>query len=136
MAKTNGPDNASQSRDNRAGADAARDDSLDGRRRDLGARLAQRRAEAGIGGGDARSREATGYGQAMRLSSEFIAGIVVGTGLGWIIDRVAGTSPWGLIIFLLLGFGAGVLNVLRSAGMIADAGLRASRDEQGKQDRD
>jgi ATP synthase protein I len=47
---------------------------------------------------------------------------VVGAGLGWIIDRVAGTSPWGLIVFLLLGFGAGVLNVLRSAGLMAEFG--------------
>jgi ATP synthase protein I len=55
------------------------------------------------------------YGQAFRLSSEFIAGVVVGAVLGWGLDRVAGTSPWGLIGFLLLGFGAGVLNVVRAA---------------------
>ena len=36
----------------------------------------------------------------------------MGAGIGWIIDRMAGTSPWGLIVFLLLGFGAGVLNVM------------------------
>lgn len=57
-----------------------------------------------------------GFGQALKLSSECIAGVVVGGGLGWIIDRWLGTSPWGLIVFLLLGFGAGVLNVMRSAG--------------------
>ncbi len=55
----------------------------------------------------------------MKLSSEFIAGVVVGAALGWFIDRFAGTSPWGLIVFLLLGFAAGVLNVLRSAGKVA-----------------
>ncbi|TKB18613.1 MAG: ATP F0F1 synthase subunit I, partial [Mesorhizobium sp.] len=62
------------------------------------------------------------YGQALKLSSEFIAGIVVGAALGWFIDRVAGTSPWGLIVGLLLGFGAGVLNVLRSAGLVSEFG--------------
>ena len=34
--------------------------------------------------------------------------------LGWGLDRLAGTSPWGLIGFLLLGFCAGVLNVVRA----------------------
>ncbi len=56
----------------------------------------------------------------MKLSTEFVAGVVVGAGLGWLIDRGLGTSPWGLIIFLLLGFCAGVLNVLRSAGVVAE----------------
>lgn len=73
-----------------------------------------------------------GFGQALKLSSEFIAGIAVGVGLGWLIDRIAGTSPWGLIIFLLLGFAAGVLNVLRSVGVVAEAGFDKARD----QDRD
>ncbi|MEM1040662.1 MAG: AtpZ/AtpI family protein [Pseudomonadota bacterium] len=56
--------------------------------------------------------------QAFRLSSEFIAGIVVGGGIGYLIDTVFGTSPWGLIVFLLLGFCAAVVNVLRAAGMM------------------
>lgn len=58
----------------------------------------------------------------MKLSSEFISAIAVGVGIGWLIDKVAGTSPWGLIIFLLLGFVAGILNVLRSAGVVAQPG--------------
>ncbi|MEJ8473481.1 AtpZ/AtpI family protein [Roseibium algae] len=62
----------------------------------------------------------SGYGQAMKLSSEFIAGIVVGCGIGWLLDQWLGTTPFGLIVFLLLGFVAGVLNVLRSAGYVAE----------------
>ncbi len=75
----------------------------------------------------------SGFGNALRLSSEFIAAILVGAGLGWFLDRMAGTSPWGLIILLFLGFGAGVLNVLRSAGLVADFGAttRAGTDEKG-----
>ncbi len=61
----------------------------------------------------------------MKLSSEFISAIAVGVGIGFLIDKVAGTSPWGLIIFLLLGFVAGVLNVLRSAGVVAQPGTKA-----------
>ena len=65
---------------------------------------------------------ATGYAQALRLSTEFVAGVIVGAALGWGIDHVAGTSPWGLIGFLLLGFCAGVLNVVRAAGGMTGAG--------------
>ena len=55
----------------------------------------------------------------LRLSSELVAGVLVGAGLGWDFDRLLSTSPWGLIIFLLLGFTAGVINVMRTAGVMA-----------------
>ena len=55
-----------------------------------------------------------------QLSSELIAGVVVGALLGWGFDRLLSTSPFGLIVFLLLGFTAGVLNVIRSAGVAPD----------------
>jgi ATP synthase protein I len=55
---------------------------------------------------------------ALRLGADFVAGVVVGGAIGWGIDRLLGTSPWGLIVFLLLGFAAGVLTVLRSAGLV------------------
>ncbi|GGE92076.1 AtpZ/AtpI family protein [Stappia taiwanensis] len=71
-------------------------------------------------GPDASSSGAHGYVQAMKLSTEFVAGILVGAAIGWVIDSGFGTGPWGLIVFLLLGFLAGVLNVLRSAGLVAE----------------
>ena len=52
-----------------------------------------------------------------RLSTELVAGVLVGAALGWLLDRWLGISPWGLIVFLLLGFAAGVLNVMRAAGV-------------------
>jgi ATP synthase protein I len=55
-----------------------------------------------------------------RLSSELIAGVVVSGLLGWGLDRLLSTSPWGLIVFVLLGFIAGVVNVVRSAGVAPD----------------
>jgi len=55
----------------------------------------------------------------LRLSSELVAGVLVGAGLGWGFDRLLSTSPWGLIVFLLLGFTAGVINVMRTAGVMA-----------------
>jgi ATP synthase protein I len=79
--------------------------------------LKKERAEAAKGMN--RTGNMTGMAYAFRLSSEFIAAILVGTAIGWLIDKLAGSSPWGLIFFLLLGFAAGILNVLRSAGLIA-----------------
>ena len=117
MAVSKRPDETGKSGPGRQGGDH-RDDDLERRRRDLEASLATRqpdRQEGKQGAGGA-----AGYGQAMKLSSEFIAGIAVGAGLGWMIDRLAGTSPWGLVVFLLLGFAAGVLNVLRSVGKVAE----------------
>ena len=59
-----------------------------------------------------------GYALAMRLGADFVAGVVVGAAIGWGVDRLLGTSPWGLIVFLLLGFAAGILSVMRSAGVV------------------
>lgn len=58
-----------------------------------------------------------------RLSTELVAGVVVGAALGWVLDRLLGISPWGMIVFLLLGFAAGVLNVMRAAGVIQNRRL-------------
>jgi ATP synthase protein I len=68
------------------------------------------------GSGNAQSR-ASAMAVGLRLSSELVAGVVVGTILGWGFDRLLSTSPWGLIVFMLLGFVAGVINVMRSAGV-------------------
>lgn len=116
--------------------DASGRDDLDRRSRALDEALAARRPAARDGaerGGPATGGLA-GFGQALRLSSEFIAGIAVGAGLGWLIDTMAGTSPWGLIVFLLLGFAAGVLNVLRSAGLVAEPDNRAQRPRADRRD--
>ena len=82
----------------------------------LGEGLGHARERAGQpadGSDEDRATTASGYAKGFRLSSELVAGVVVGAGLGWIIDRLLGISPWGLIVFLLLGFAAGVLNVMR-----------------------
>lgn len=62
--------------------------------------------------------ERTNFGLAVRVSSDFIAAIFVGGALGWFLDSFAGTSPFGLVILLLLGFAAGVLNVMRTLGLV------------------
>jgi ATP synthase protein I len=60
----------------------------------------------------------SGFARGMRLSAELVGGVAVGFIFGWLLDRWLGTSPWGVIVFLLLGFVAGVLNVMRSAGVV------------------
>lgn len=75
-----------------------------------------------------QSASMSGIGQAMRLSTEFIAGIVVGGGAGWALDRWLGSRPWGLIVLLLLGACAGFFNVARAAGLMKSrTGDKSSR---------
>lgn len=62
-----------------------------------------------------RTAELTRASRAFRFASEFIAAIIVGAGFGFAVDTVFGTAPWGLIVLLLVGFAAGVLNVIRAA---------------------
>jgi ATP synthase protein I len=99
--------------------DKAHDEAaLSARLQRLGESLGQARkrdVKASGGPGGDRATTASGYARGFRLTSEFVAGVLVGAGLGWLIDRLLGIAPWGLLVFLLLGFAAGVLNVVRSA---------------------
>ena len=64
-------------------------------------------------------QEDTGQANAMargfKISAELIGGVVVGGGLGWLLDRALGTFPWLFILFFLLGSAAGILNIVRQA---------------------
>jgi ATP synthase protein I len=62
---------------------------------------------------------ASAMARGFRLSSELIAGVVVGAAIGWGIDRLLSTSPFGFIVFFLLGFIAGVINLMRAAGVMS-----------------
>jgi ATP synthase protein I len=107
------------------------DEDLERRRLQLEAKLATRRPASRDGKDAQNPSSKTGFGNALKLSSEFVAAILVGVGIGWVLDYWAGTSPWGLIVFLFLGFAAGVLNVMRSAGTIAEHGSRTPPEKNG-----
>jgi len=97
---------------------------LSARLQRLGEGLARQRGdETANVTGEERATTASGYAKGFRLSSELVAGVVVGAGIGWLLDRWLGIAPWGLIVFLLLGFAAGVLNVMRSAGVVEGRNL-------------
>jgi ATP synthase protein I len=71
--------------------------------------VARRSAE---GGGVQNS---SAYGAAFKFAAELIAGVGVGGGLGWLLDKQFGTAPWLMIVLVILGFAAGILNVVRAA---------------------
>jgi ATP synthase protein I len=66
--------------------------------------------------GAASGGDSTGSAMAMglRAGSEFVAAIILGAGIGWVLDRALGTNPAFLIVFFLLGVAAGVFNVIRA----------------------
>lgn len=90
------------------------------RAEDLGRRLESAKGQETAGadrrrGSDAEANGAA-MGRALRTSTELIAGILVGSVIGWAIDtKWLGTWPWFFILFFLLGSAAGMLNVYRSA---------------------
>jgi len=48
-----------------------------------------------------------------KISTEIVAALIVGTGIGLLVDNYFNTKPIGLIIFFVLGAFAGFLNVYR-----------------------
>ncbi|MGO4704706.1 AtpZ/AtpI family protein [Microvirga sp. 2MCAF38] len=69
--------------------------------------------------------DTSAVGQAFRLSAEFVSGVIAGGIIGFIVDRLFATSPWGLVICVILGFCAGMFNLLRAAGL-----MKPSRHDQ------
>jgi F0F1-type ATP synthase assembly protein I len=58
--------------------------------------------------------DSSAWARGFRLSSEFVAAVLVGAGLGFLVDHYLRVSPGGLIVFTLLGFAVGVLNLMRA----------------------
>jgi ATP synthase protein I len=57
----------------------------------------------------------TGAEAGYKVVGELVGGIVGGLGLGWTLDRFAGTTPWGLIGGVVIGMTASILLIVRSA---------------------
>jgi ATP synthase protein I len=49
------------------------------------------------------------------MSTELVSAVVVGTIIGFILDKWFGTKPWLILIFFFVGVIAGIMNVIKSA---------------------
>jgi ATP synthase protein I len=54
-------------------------------------------------------------GLALRVGVELVSALAVGLAIGWLLDAWLGTRPWLMLVFILLGGAAGILNVYRMA---------------------
>ena len=78
-----------------------------------------------------------GMGIGFRMASDFAAAVLVGVVLGLGIDAVFKVSPWGVITCLMLGFIAGVRNVVAAASKAnraPEAGPEAGKATKGEGD--
>ena len=101
--------------------------------KDFDARLAalRRKSDERTGRGRRSDIPRSAMGYAFRIGIELVAGLVVGGGIGWLLDKLFGTLPLFLILFFFLGSAAGILNVYRAARQMQNA---AAEDEAGKED--
>lgn len=56
-----------------------------------------------------------GMAIAMRMGSEFVVSVLIGGAAGWQLDKWLGTTPFLLFIFILLGFAAGTMGIIRTS---------------------
>lgn len=126
----NGDDARGGARDGDGTEGTPTDSELSARLRRLETQI-ERKRPAAAADPSTRPRNGGGsaLGQAMTLSTEFVAGVIAGGILGWIVDHVFGTKPWGLIVLLMLGFVAGVYNVMRVSGFSGARPERRDRQE-------
>ena len=66
-------------------------------------------------------------GRSMRegysLFAGLIGGVLAGVGLGWLVDRLLHTTPWGIAIGAVVGTGVSVFMACRAAGRISQREL-------------
>tara|TARA_B100001013_G_scaffold60664_1_gene31771 strand:+ start:314 stop:598 length:285 start_codon:yes stop_codon:yes gene_type:complete len=58
---------------------------------------------------------AASLGKALKISTELVAAVVVGSTIGFILDNWFDTKPLLTICFFFMGVAAGILNVFKSA---------------------
>ena len=64
---------------------------------------------------DKNKQSKSSIGQAFKMSTELVSAVVVGTIIGFILDKTFGTKPWLILIFFFVGVAAGIINVVKSA---------------------
>ena len=71
-------------------------------------------------GGSAESSMGDGY----RLLGEVIGGVLGGLGLGWVVDYFAHTTPFGMVVGLLLGTAASAYAAVKSGERMGRAAAK------------
>ena len=81
-----------------------------------------------------------GMALAGRVTTELVAGVVVGTFIGWAFDNWLGTAPTLMVLFFFLGSAAGMMNVWRAltgrgmaAGFVNEKSLQADENKADEQ---
>jgi len=104
---------------------------------DLSGALAKKRVgstpRTGANGGESSAKFGSAMGLGLRASSEFVAAIVVGGLAGWLLDYGLGTKPAFLVVFFMLGVGAGMWNVIRVTSPARRSGVAQRAQEPAPQ---
>ncbi|HEY4201081.1 MAG TPA: AtpZ/AtpI family protein [Devosiaceae bacterium] len=106
---------------------------------ELAARIASAQKGRQVEAHEAAARASggsTNLGRAVRLGSEFIAAVLVGTGIGYVLDQWLNTRPWIMLVMLLVGFAAGILNVTRAVAEMNKAAPPPPNSDLGPDDED
>jgi len=65
-------------------------------------------------------------GEGYRVLGQMLGGVLGGVGLGWLADKLAHTSPLGLVMGLVLGSGLSIYSAIRTASRLgADTKVRS-----------
>ena len=83
---------------------------------------------------------AGGMALAGRVTTELVAGVVVGTFIGWALDKWLGTTPTLMVVFFFIGSAAGMMNVWRAltgrgmaAGFVNEKSSQAEKNTANEQ---
>ena len=95
--------------------DESRDEALERLNERLGALENQRQPKS------IEAQRAMGEGY--RFLGEVVGGVLGGAGFGWLLDRFANTTPWGLVGGLLIGTGLSIFVAVKSAAKASKAAL-------------
>jgi ATP synthase protein I len=81
-------------------------------------------------------RRGSGLSLALRIGTELVAALIVGVGIGILLDRWLETSPWFMLLFFVLGSAAGIMNVFRAMkGYDSSVGFARPKKKENGQDR-
>jgi ATP synthase protein I len=103
-------------------------------------RAARKHQDDAFGKGSNKGRAGkgqSGIGFAFKIGADIVSALIVGVGIGLLLDNWLETKPWFLVVFFILGAAAGFMNVFRTVrGLEMTAGYKKPDriDEKSKAD--